>query len=1052
MKPILISILAFLLFAGNLTSASAGSISGTLHLPEGYQASEDIRLSLVIKNSVASNVNRTLTIPAGVPSVDFVFSDLIENEGTNNIRHFCGCNEEFISIGYFGIGGTVSTDTEAIAFNAFENHDNVDLYLTLGTSITVTVTLPDGYPPLTEDSIPVRVTMAYDSFIKRETVEIPVGQTSVTHSFYGFGPDPTASTHAYYECFTRCEDWIDIATYGEQEMVPAGVSSKKLATTENHNIILTLVPSGSVSGTISLPDDYNVGNSPNYLIKVFTTSSEWVFEDGTPYSQTLVKRGTLDEIAREIHYEVKGVFQSQGGMIIDYKCFTAGCDGAYFADAFYSDTGSTLLKENATLVNLDEDQIQIDFNLIRKNDISGTITTPGGIPAEQSISLIVYANFRKHSDPDYNARTSRSVSIEAGQTSVDFFFSGITPNANDDNYIIVSYENHSIGFTPTAYHNSAGTVKSITEATQLSVAVSHANIDLAVIKTIPHTVSGKIVLPENVVTTKDIYAQVGLTARGFKTGSIFIPAGATEATFEFTNLLSSSETSYVLSFDLGDEVGNIISEFFQGDSGIVRSSEDATTYVAEQDHVGIVVELKEGVKVSGAISLGGDLISEFGTSGRVEVYSFDAEGTQIDWKFVPYAIDSNGGSSIYTVQGLWPNDDGYYEVGYSCSFNCRFYEGSAWVTITGMGPPEERASITPTNPVTNVDLFLVETHTNVVAGVLKWPGNYINEQDVKVRITFDVTVPAGQGVVSLERFDKLFTLPSGANQLPFSVNLRTPTEGGELTISYRCDPCASGLTGPYYNAGPDQFTFNEDEKTSLVASQDHNLILGLSRGSVFQGVVVFSESLERISQGYSRIEITQFSSSGADIGTIGKNHFIPADENTVFFDMSGLGYSPGGYYTVHYYSTWSTAAPAPGGFDEIDGYYLDQYETTSSLAAAKHFDATSISSYSSINFAVGPLDGIDEDGDGIFQTDNCPNVYNPDQANLDYDSLGDVCDPDMDGDGVDDAIDPFPRDRYLCGDSNFDGIDDCFREPDESVCFPVAIKTTVKPTITLVCL
>jgi hypothetical protein len=61
---------------------------------------------------------------------------------------------------------------------------------------------------------------------------------------------------------------------------------------------------------------------------------------------------------------------------------------------------------------------------------------------------------------------------------------------------------------------------------------------------------------------------------------------------------------------------------------------------------------------------------------------------------------------------------------------------------------------------------------------------------------------------------------------------------------------------------------------------------------------------------------------------------------------------------------------------------------------------------------------FDPDGDGIFlpATDNCPN-YNPDQADVDGDLKGDVCDDDIDGDTLANASDNCP---YV---ANLDQID-----------------------------
>jgi hypothetical protein len=47
----------------------------------------------------------------------------------------------------------------------------------------------------------------------------------------------------------------------------------------------------------------------------------------------------------------------------------------------------------------------------------------------------------------------------------------------------------------------------------------------------------------------------------------------------------------------------------------------------------------------------------------------------------------------------------------------------------------------------------------------------------------------------------------------------------------------------------------------------------------------------------------------------------------------------------------------------------------------------------------------DYDNDNVGANDNCPDHYNPSQADYDSDGLGDVCDPDDDNDGINDSVD-----------------------------------------------
>ena len=74
-----------------------------------------------------------------------------------------------------------------------------------------------------------------------------------------------------------------------------------------------------------------------------------------------------------------------------------------------------------------------------------------------------------------------------------------------------------------------------------------------------------------------------------------------------------------------------------------------------------------------------------------------------------------------------------------------------------------------------------------------------------------------------------------------------------------------------------------------------------------------------------------------------------------------------------------------------------------------------------------PDDSInDVDGDMLCAfEDNCPTLTNPFQEDTDEDGIGDLCDPDADGDGVDNAADASPSDRFVCSDLDADSCDDC---------------------------
>ena len=107
------------------------------------------------------------------------------------------------------------------------------------------------------------------------------------------------------------------------------------------------------------------------------------------------------------------------------------------------------------------------------------------------------------------------------------------------------------------------------------------------------------------------------------------------------------------------------------------------------------------------------------------------------------------------------------------------------------------------------------------------------------------------------------------------------------------------------------------------------------------------------------------------------------------------------------------SGPAKGSLGSVTGntvtYTPNQGETGSDSFTFKANDGTEDSNVATVSISITA--NPDRDNDGINnEADNCPDVANADQANLDGDAFGDVCDDDVDGDGQLNDDDPCPND------------------------------------------
>ncbi|MBT8097390.1 MAG: S-layer homology domain-containing protein [Gammaproteobacteria bacterium] len=142
---------------------------------------------------------------------------------------------------------------------------------------------------------------------------------------------------------------------------------------------------------------------------------------------------------------------------------------------------------------------------------------------------------------------------------------------------------------------------------------------------------------------------------------------------------------------------------------------------------------------------------------------------------------------------------------------------------------------------------------------------------------------------------------------------------------------------------------------------------------------------------------------------------------------------------------YGTVLGTPINETEIDTYWLTEY--VGPVKSVQEFqDVTYISELTSSN--------IDWDGDGVLSyLDNCPGISDPNQANFDGDTRGDICDADDDNDGYMDTEDAFPfnADEWLDTDgdgigNNADNDDDADGIPDNEDDYPLGRFNDVPPT------
>lgn len=160
--------------------------------------------------------------------------------------------------------------------------------------------------------------------------------------------------------------------------------------------------------------------------------------------------------------------------------------------------------------------------------------------------------------------------------------------------------------------------------------------------------------------------------------------------------------------------------------------------------------------------------------------------------------------------------------------------------------------------------------------------------------------------------------------------------------------------------------------------------------------------------------------NGALLGTIGLPGHYSGPQGVVFDRLNRLLVADTGHHRVVLTDTVARGNAPLGAFGG-HGSGAGAFSYPTSVAAAPGA-LVYVADWGNQRLVRLRYDDADRDG-ALDGDDNCPGVYNPDQGDIDYDRIGDACDPDIDGDGIPNASDRCPLVRPYV-DKNKDGCPD----------------------------
>jgi|GEM_PF-2113561 len=350
-----------------------------------------------------------------------------------------------------------------------------------------------------------------------------------------------------------------------------------------------------------------------------------------------------------------------------------------------------------------------------------------------------------------------------------------------------------------------------------------------------------------------------------------------------------------------------------------------------------------------------------------------------------------------------------YSISYQTSSNRNFYQNGNYTVCASINS-QVNGQVNGSNSTMTLasDCMAIYVHIPPPSISIDYVTNYNNSSNQYSTWNFDYSVSSYDGDVYWNATSENGQVYSTWSTYVYSISYQTSSnqnfyQSGNYTV------CASINT---------QGSVSNDSSTSSIASDCETIYVYVPPGPVDCGntsyILIRSNSSVYNAQDVITFSVLVQCGSGENTFTLrGEVSRIDGNQNW-------------NYTTLDYYQFSSNLNNSIGN----EMYFTFDETSTSGEYMAQFYigDASNIIGWVQWNFTVYG----DDDNDGVNdQTDNCIEVNNPNQSDLDGDGLGDACDLDIDGDGVDNQNDALPNNGNESSDTDNDGLGDNTDDDDD---------------------